>query len=239
MPATLWAPRLSAMTMSPGAGSAPGSLRRGSARHRSRVEDGAVSPVTHRGEQRAGLPAPAGGVTRAPRGARPYRRRIGGAAGFVQTHARSAPPRATRPARPRRQADRVRTGGPLFLTVRPRARTARQTVGTLAGVARASFRSARVRSGCAAISAAKVWRCGSSMPRRPCRWTRGATSPVSRRRCFSSPHPRPAHAVLRPPHRPPSSRHRCRGAPALADPSNRHASVLLHRCAQKYHDRHR
>ena len=42
-----------------------------------------------------------------------------------------------------------------------------------------------------------------------------------------------------PPHRPPSSRHRCRGASALADPSNRHASVLLHRCAQKYHDRPR
>ena len=42
-----------------------------------------------------------------------------------------------------------------------------------------------------------------------------------------------------PPHRPPSSRHRCRVAPALADPSNRHASVLLHRCAQKYHDRPR
>ena len=37
----------------------------------------------------------------------------------------------------------------------------------------------------------------------------------------------------------PSSWHRCRGAPALADPSNRHASVLLHRCAQKYHDRPR
>ena len=33
---------------------------------------------------------------------------------------------------------------------------------------------------------AKVCRCGSSMQRRPCRWTRGATSPVSRRRCFSS-----------------------------------------------------
>ena len=45
----------------------------------------------------------------------------------------------------------------MFLTVRPRARTARQTVGTLAGVARASFSSASVRSGCAAISAAKVW----------------------------------------------------------------------------------
>ena len=77
-------------------------------------------------------------------------------------------------------------GRTVFLTVRPRARTARQTVGTLAGVARASFRSASVRSGCAAISAAKVWSCGSSMPRRPCRWTRGAPSPVSRRRCFSS-----------------------------------------------------
>ena len=40
---------------------------------------------------------------------------------------------ARRPALPRRQADRVRTGGPCFFTVRPRARTARQTVGTLAG----------------------------------------------------------------------------------------------------------
>ena len=36
------------------------------------------------------------------------------------------------------------------------SRTARQTVGTLAGVARASFSSVSVRSGCAAISAAKV-----------------------------------------------------------------------------------
>ena len=42
-------------------------------------------------------------------------------------------PSASRPALPRRQADRVRTGGPCFFTVRPRARTARQTVGTLAG----------------------------------------------------------------------------------------------------------
>ena len=91
-------------------------------------------------------------------------------------------------ARRRRRAGHrsVPPGGPFFLTVKPRARTARQTVGTLAGVARASFSSASVRSGCAAIRSAKVCRGGSSMPRRPCRWTRGATSPVSRRRCFKS-----------------------------------------------------
>ena len=44
----------------------------------------------------------------------------------------------------------------------------------------------RALTGCAAISAAKVCRGGASMQRRPCRWTRGATSPVSRRRCFKS-----------------------------------------------------
>ena len=49
-----------------------------------------------------------------------------------------------------------------------------------------SFTDPKVRSGCSAISAARVCRCGSNIRRRPCRWTRGATSPVSRRRCFSS-----------------------------------------------------
>src|SRR5207237_7579188 len=40
------------------------------------------------------------------------------------------------------------------------------------------------------------------------------------------------------PRRPrPSFPHHCPAAPVLADPSNRPASVLLHRCTQKYHDR--
>ena len=77
------------------------------------------------------------------------------------------------------------------------------------------------------------------MPRRPWRWTRGATSPVSRRRCFSSRTHDPltryfaaTSAVLHPgitvEERPLSQIHR-RGT----------QSVLLHRCAQKYHDRPR
>ena len=87
-------------------------------------------------------------------------------------------------------------GRPFFLTVRPRACTARQTVGTLAGVARASFSSASVRSGCAAMSAARVWEM---------RFEHGAsTVTLDARRhltCLAppllqQPHPRPAHAVL-------------------------------------------
>ena len=69
-------------------------------------------------------------------------------------------------------------GRTVFLTVTSRAATARQIVARLAGVPSASFSSAKVRSGCSAISAARVCRCGSNIRRRPCRWTRGATSPV-------------------------------------------------------------
>ena len=73
------------------------------------------------------------------------------------------------------------------------------------------------------------------MPRRPCRWTRGATSPVSG--CFS----RRTHDPLTRYFAATSAAFipASLSAPALADPSNRHASVLLHRCAQKYHDRPR
>ena len=147
-----------------------------------------------RGEKRAGLPAPAGGVVvdaRAARCAAIPPKQIVGAAGFVQKHEGGDVPGRRRrvPRDPRgRDVRPIVFGWPdrFFLTVRPRARTARQTVGTLAGVARASFSLASVRSGCAAIRSAKVCRCGSSMQRRPCRWTRGATSPVSRRRCFNN-----------------------------------------------------
>ena len=69
--------------------------------------------------------------------------------------------------RARCQAGRVRTGAPFLLTVTPSACTARQIVGRLAAVASASFSSTSVRSGCSAISAAKVCRCGSSIGRRP------------------------------------------------------------------------
>ena len=125
------------------------------------------------------------GRGRARRGARPYRtKQIGGDAGFVQKH-EVGDPRSARRRRPRGAVSPV-TAPRRETCWSASARRARQTVGTLAGVARASFSSASVRSGCAAISAAKVCRCGSSMQRRPCRWTRGATSPVSRRRCFSS-----------------------------------------------------
>ena len=113
-------------------------------------------------------------------------------------HPRSAPPRATRPARPRRQADRVRTGGPCFLTIRPRARTARQAVGTLAGVGEGvlppqpacdpgASQSARPRCVGAAQACRAAHVAGREAPPRP----------FPRRRCFSKPHPRPAHAVLR------------------------------------------
>ena len=47
------------------------------------------------------------------------------------------------------------------MTVTSRAATARQIVARLAGVPSASFSSAKVRSGCSAISAARVCRCGS------------------------------------------------------------------------------
>ena len=76
---------------------------------------------------------------------------------------------------------------PRAAPVRARAGDVRPIVlGRLAGVPSSSCSSTSVRSGCSAINAAKVCRCGSSMGRRPCRWTRGATSPVSRRRCFNS-----------------------------------------------------
>ena len=84
-----------------------------------------------------------------------------------------------------------------------------------------------VRSGCSAISAARVCRCGSNIRRRPCRWTRGATSPVSRRRS-AAPTTRSRGTS---PQRPrPSSRHHCRAGPVLGDPSNRLASppALVH-----------
>ena len=102
---------------------------------------GAVSPVTRTAARRAGLPAPAGGVVVDARAARCPAvppKQIGGAAGFVQTHEVM-----TRAAA--RQADRVRTGGPLFVTVRPRARTARQTVDSRAWRGRPSGAAIRVR----------------------------------------------------------------------------------------------
>ena len=53
-------------------------------------------------------------------------------------------------------------GRTVFLTVMSRAYPARQIVARLAGVPCPSFNSTSVRSGCSAINAVKVCRCGSS-----------------------------------------------------------------------------
>ena len=117
------------------------------------VEDpGAVSPVTRNAARNVLVcqrPQGAWSWTRAPRGARPYRRsrlvvlpvsssNTRWATSQVGAAACHATPRG-RDVRPIVFGRAVR----FFLTVRPRARTARQTVGTLAGVARASFSSAQ------------------------------------------------------------------------------------------------
>ena len=120
-------------------------------------------------EKRTGLP-PGDGAwswTRAPRRARPYRRRRLFCRFRREKPGVSAGRRGGVPHAPRgrRQVDRVRRAGPFFLT-RPEA-TARQIVARLAGVPSASFSSAKVRSGCSAISAARVCRWGSSIRRRP------------------------------------------------------------------------
>ena len=73
----------------------------------------------------------------------------------------------------------------FFLRVKPSCCTARQIVARLADVASATCSSARVRSGCSWISAASVCNWGASTGCRPYRCWRGATSPVSRRRCLS------------------------------------------------------
>ena len=145
MPATLWAPRLSAMTNVAGV----------QGRHQDLVDVGAEALAIDRaveaprcgqprdpprGEQRAGLPAPAGGVVVAARATRCPAvppKQIGGDAGFVQQHeVGDIPGRRRRvPRDPRGRDVRLIVFGradrwALFLTVRPRARTARQTVGT-------------------------------------------------------------------------------------------------------------
>ena len=112
---------------------------------------GAVRPVTRSAARNVLVCHRAHGAwswTRAPRRARPYRRRRLFVMPFHRekpgvSDPRSARRRATRPARPRRQVDRVRRAGPFFLTVTSRAATARQIVARLAGVPSAS--SARLR----------------------------------------------------------------------------------------------
>ena len=129
MPATVWAPRVVGHDEVAGL----------QGRHQGLVDVGAEALAIdravedprcgqprdpHRGEKRAGLPAPAGGVVVDARAARCPAvppKQIGGDAGFVQTHeVGDIPGRRRRVPRDLRGRD-----------VRPRARTARQTVGTL------------------------------------------------------------------------------------------------------------
>ena len=104
----------------------------------------------------------------------------------------SAPRRARTCGRGGRQRDRVPTRVPFFLNRKPSRLIVRHSVGRLAGVRRASCNSASVRSGCSRIRAASSasWAWRISVRQRVC--LRGATSPVSRRRCFS----RSTHARL-------------------------------------------
>ena len=196
-PSTLWAARLSAITMSPGC---KVGTRICSTEARKRAPSigpsrtpGAVSPVTRSAAMKVLLshrPWGAWSATRWPRSPRPYRRKrlvatplssrktrwVGSRVGAVAAHCARA---AAMSGRSRSEARIV------FFRVKPSWFTARQMVVRLADVARAPFSSARVRSGCSRISAASVCSWGASTGRRPYRCWRGATSPVSRRRCLS------------------------------------------------------
>ena len=91
-----------------------------------------------------------------------------------------------------RQRDCVPTRVPFVLNRKPSRLIVRHSVGRLAGVRRASWNSASVRSGRSRIRAASSvsWAWRIRWRQRVC--LRGATSPVSRRRCFS----RSTHARL-------------------------------------------
>ena len=105
-------------------------------------------------------------------------------------------------------------------------------------VARASFHSASVRPACLPQSdrprcaGARLQHAAPSMSLHArCHLDRFAPPSVSRALILG-----PAHAGTSPPLGPASSRHRCRGAPALVD----HNRIRTHRsscieCAQKYH----
>ena len=105
----------------------------------------------------------------------------------------------------------------------------------LHGPPNGSFSSVSVRSGCSARPPTLV-KVGASIRHRPCRWGHGAMLAGFEPELLQQADPRPAHAVLRRDIRPPAFRHRCRARPVLADPANRHASVLLQQYRQKYHD---
>ena len=178
-----------------------------------------------RGEKRAGLPAPAGGVVGDARAARCPAvppKQIGGAAGSSR-HTRGATSQvgaaAGRPARPRRQADRS-DGRTVFCHGQAEGPHGAPDRRHTRGLARASAQPAcdpgaphsdRPRAG-AARACRAVPVAGREAPPRPCRAAAvSGAAPTTRSRGTS------------PPHRPPSSRHRCRGAPA---PQIHHASRI-------------
>ena len=251
MPATLWAPRLSAMTMSPGCrvGTKIWSMsaRKLSPSIAPSKTPGAVSPVTRHAARNVLVcqrPQGAWAWTRAPRGARPYRRsRVvvlpvsSRNTRWATSQVGAAACHATRAAA---TSGRSCSDGRTVLfhgQAEGPARRARPSAHARAWRGRPSAQpacdpgappAARPRCVGAAQACRAVQVAGREAPPRPCRAAAvSRAAPTTRSRGTS------------PPHRPPSSRPRCRVAPALADPSNRHASVLLHRCAQKYHDRPR
>ena len=142
----------------------------------------------HRGEKRAGLPAPAGGVDRGRArhvvpGIVPQESRLVVLPVSSRTHevgdipGRRLPRSSRDLARPRRQADRVRTGGPFFLDGQAEGPhgAPRPSAHSRAWRGRPAAQPA-CDPGAPQSDSAKVWRCGSSMPCAVrCRWTRGAT----------------------------------------------------------------
>ena len=195
------------------------------------VEDPGRGQASHpqRCEKRTGLPPGARRVVeRAPRRARPYRRRrlfvmpvssrktrrVGSQVGAAACHTTRAA------ATSGRSCSEGRT---VFLTVTSRAATARQIRQT-GRRASASFSSAKVRSGCSAKGCAGA----SNIRRRPCRWTRGATARLP-----------PTLSTAAPTTRSRGTHRRPRPIPASTPFSEIHRiglPVLLHWCMQKYHD---
>ena len=119
--------------------------RRGEPRHPQRGDEGTALPPTL--GRVIGDPLAAKAAPIAPQ-------EIGGDPAFIQKDEAS-------------RGDRVRTRVPVFFTVKPSCFTARQIVARLADVPRATWRSARVRSGCSRIKAASVCSWDASTGCRP------------------------------------------------------------------------
>ena len=209
--------RLSAMTIRRGAGSAAlvDVGAEALAIDCGRRTPGAVSPVTRNAARNVLVASRPPGAWSWPRGHGPAvpPKQIVGAAGFAHEvgDIPGAPPRATRSAGVRPIVFGSRT---VFFS--GRARTARQT----SAHSRAWQGAAQPASMCDDQAAA--CRCGSSMERRPSLDARRQNARFAA--CFSSRTHDRSRGTSRP-HRPPSSRHRCRVAPTLAD--HRHASVCI------------